>query len=77
MWPTVTKCFLPGCITQFARIHSSSLTKIEKILNRCITKFYNSDDVNMIAAKLLLTKTRPHYLYKRQSVLRNNANRCK
>ena len=40
------------------------------------TKFYNSDDVNMIAAKLLLTKTRPHQ-YKRQSVLRNNANRCK
>ena len=30
---------------QFARIHTSSLIKIEKILNRPITKFYNSDDV--------------------------------
>ena len=77
MWPTVTKCFLPGCITQFARIHTSSLIKIEKILNRPITKFYNSDDVNMIAAELRLTKTRPHSLYKRKSFLRNNANRCK
>ena len=44
---------------QFARIHTSSLIKIEKILNRPITKFYNSDDVNAIAAELRLTKTRP------------------
>ena len=32
-------------IFQFARIHTSSLIKIEKILNKPITKFYNSDDV--------------------------------
>ena len=32
-------------IKQFARIHTSSLIKIEKILNKPITKFYNSDDV--------------------------------
>ena len=44
---------------QFARIHTSSLINIEKILNRSITKFYNSDDLNLIAAELWLTKTRP------------------
>ena len=37
-------------VFQFARIHTSSLINIEKILNRPITKFYNSDDVNGIAA---------------------------
>ena len=53
---------------QFARIHASSLINIEKILNRPIAKFYNSNDVNVIAAELRLTKTRPtsfckkHYL---------------
>ena len=62
---------------QFARIHTSSLIKIEKILNRSITKFYNSDGVNVIAAELRLPKTRPTSLYKRQSFVRNNANRCK
>ena len=40
---------------QFARIYTSSLIKIKKILNRSITKFYNSDDVNVIAAELRLT----------------------
>ena len=38
------------CHIQFVRIHTSSLINIEKILNRPITKFYNSDDVNVIAA---------------------------
>ena len=56
-------------IFQFARIHTSSLIKIEKILNRPITKFYNSDDVNVIAAELRLTKTRPASLYKRHNLL--------
>ena len=41
--------------TQFARIHASSQINIEKNLNRPITKFYNSDDVNAIAAELRLT----------------------
>ena len=54
---------------QFARIHASSLIKTEKILNRPITKFYNSDDVNVIAAELRLTKTRPASLYKRHNLL--------
>ena len=54
---------------QFARIHTSSLIKIEKILNRPITKFYNSDDVNVIAAELRVTKTRPASLYKRHNLL--------
>ena len=54
---------------QFARIHTSSLIKIEKILNRPITKFYNSDDVNVIAAELRLTKTRPASLHKRHNLL--------
>ena len=40
---------------QFARIHTSSFINIEKILNRPITKFYNSDDVNVIAAELRAT----------------------
>ena len=52
--------------TQFARIHASSLIKI---LNRPITKFYNSDDVNVIAAELRLTKTRPTSLYERHNLL--------
>ena len=55
--------------SQFARVHTSSLIKIEKILNRPITKFYNSDDVNVIAAELWLTKTRPTSLYKRHNLL--------
>ena len=54
---------------QFARIHTSSLIKFEKILNRPITKFYNSDDVNVIAAELRLTKTRPASLFKRHNLL--------
>ena len=41
---------------QFARIHKLSLINTEKILNRAITKFYNGDDVNVIAAELRLTK---------------------
>ena len=57
-------CFLRYWAIQFARIHSSSLIKIEKILNRHITKFCNSDDVNVIAAELQLNKTRPTSLYK-------------
>ena len=62
---------------QFARIHTSSLIKIEKILNRPITKFYNSDDVNVIAGELRLAKTRSTSFYKKQSFIRDNANRCK
>ena len=36
---------------------------------RPITKFYKSDDVNIIAAELRLTKTRPTSLYKRHNLL--------
>ena len=50
---------------QFARIHTSSLNNIEKISNRPITKFYNSDDVNVIAAELRLAKMRPISFYKK------------
>ena len=39
--------------------------KIEKILNRPITKFYNSDDVNVIAAHLNL----PTSFHKRHNFL--------
>ena len=56
-------------VVQSARIHTSSLINIEKILNRPITKFYNSDDVNMIAAELRLTKTRPTSFYKKHNLL--------
>ena len=47
---------------QFVRIHTSSLINIEKIFNRPIINFYNDDDVNVIAAELRLTKTRPTFL---------------
>ena len=63
--------------TQFVRIHASILIIIEKILSRLITKFYNSDDVNVIAAELRHPKTRPTSFYKKQSCIRNIANRCK
>ena len=53
---------------QLARIHTSSLINIEKILNGPITKFYNSDDVNVIAAELRLTKTRPISFYKKHNL---------
>ena len=56
-------------IMQFARIHTSSLMKIEKTLNRPITKFYNDDDVNVIAAELRLTKTRPTSFNKKHNLL--------
>ena len=49
----------------------------EKTLNRPSTKIYNSDGVNVIAAELWLTKTRPTSCNKKQSFMRNNANRCK
>ena len=55
-------------LKQFARIHTSSLINVEKILNRPIIKFYNSDDINVVAAELRLTKTRPTSLYKRHRV---------
>ena len=61
---------------QFVRIHTSSLINIDKILNRLITKFYNDDDVNMIAAELRLTKMRSIPFYKKQSFIRNSDNRC-
>ena len=54
---------------QFARIHTSSLIKIEKTLNRPIIKFYNGDDVNVIAAELWLTKTRLTSLNKKYNLL--------
>ena len=55
--------------TQFARIHTSSLIKTEKTLNRPITKFYNGDDVNVIAAELRLAKTRPTSFNKKHNLL--------
>ena len=59
----------PNCLKQFARIHTSSLIKTEKILNRPITKFQNRYDVNVVAAELRLIKARPTSLYKRLNVL--------
>ena len=45
-------------IVRFRVIHRSSLRKIEQILNRPITKFYNSDDVNATTVELRQTKAR-------------------
>ena len=58
----------PFCVedVHFAIFHTSSFNNMEKILNRPITKFYNSDDVNAIVAELRLTKTRPASFYKKQ-----------
>ena len=56
-------------------MHTSSLINTEKILNRAITKFYNGDDVNMIAAELRLTKTRPTSFCKKHNLLTNNTDR--
>ena len=53
---------------QFVRIHTSSLIKIEKTLNRPITKVYNGDDVNVIAAELRLTETRPTSFNKKRNL---------
>ena len=50
-------------------MHTSTLIKLEKILNKPITKFYNSDDVNVIATELRPTKTRPTSFYKRHNFL--------
>ena len=54
---------------QFARIHTSSLIKIENTLNRPITKFHNGNGVNVIAAELRLTKTRPTLFNKKHNLL--------
>ena len=69
MFSLYTSDLLKNIRTQFARIHSSSLINIEKILNRPITKFYNNDDVNGIAAELRLTKTRPTSFDKKHNLL--------
>ena len=53
---------------QFARIHTSSLISTEKITNRPITNFYNGNDVNVIAAELRLTQTRPSSFYKKHNI---------
>ena len=54
---------------RFARIHTNSLINIEKIFIRPNTKFYNTEDVNGIAAELQLTKTRPTSFYKKHNLL--------
>ena len=59
----------PLIISQFARIHVSSLINIEKNLNRSVPKFYNSNDANVIVAELRLTKTRPTSFYKKHNLL--------
>ena len=47
----------------------STITIIEKFLNKPITKFYNSDDVNVIAAEIRFTKTRPTSFHKKYNLL--------
>ena len=51
------------------RIHTTSLINIEKILNKPITIFYNSDDVNVIAEELGLNKMRAASSYKKHNLL--------
>ena len=54
---------------QFARIHTSSLINIEKILNEPITKFCNGNGINVIAAELRLIKMSPTSFYKKHTLL--------
>ena len=56
-------------LTHFARMQASFLINIEKILSGPITKFYNDDNVNMIAADLRPIKTRPTSFYKKHNLL--------
>ena len=69
MRSTVLFRSIPVAPIQFARIRASSLINTEKILNRPITKFYNGDDVNVTAAELRLTKTRPTAFDKKHNLL--------
>ena len=64
----ITAVFM-NVATHLAKIHVSSHINIKKILNRPITKFYNSDGVNVIAAELRLTKTSPTSFYKKHKFL--------
>ena len=66
---TVREVSIKGILRYAKFMNLSSLIKIEKILNRPITKFYNSDDVNVIAAKLRLTKTRSTSFHKIHNLL--------
>ena len=43
--------------------------KTEKTFNKSITKFYNGNDVKVIAAELRLTKMRPTSVYKKHNLL--------
>ena len=52
----------------FTIIHSSQFT-VKQILNRPITNFDNSDNIDISAAELLLTKTRPIFFFMTQSLL--------
>ena len=58
-----------AAFVQFARIHTSSLINSENILNRAITKFYNSGDVNKTAAELRFTKARLRKKKKKYNLL--------
>ena len=60
---------LRGSLIQFARIHTSSLNNTEKILNRPITKFHNSADINVITTELRLTKMKSTCFYKKHNLL--------
>ena len=54
---------------QFARIHTSSLIKIEKNFNRPSTKYYKGDNVNVIVTEVRLTKMRPTSFHKKHDLL--------
>ena len=43
--------------------------KTEKTFNKSITKFYNGNDVKVIAAELRLTKMRPTSVYEKHNLL--------
>ena len=57
------------------RIHTSTFIKVERTLNRPVTKFFNGNGINVIAAELRLTKTRPTSFYKKQFFIKNNVNK--
>ena len=59
--------YLPIHLFQFARNHY--LINNKKILNRPITKSYNGDYVNVMAAESQLTKMRPISFYEKHNLL--------
>ena len=75
---SVVNSISPIYYTLYYTIRRSLLRAVEFILNRPITNFYNSHDVNIRAAGLRQTKTRPIYFVMKENLLyETKSARCK